>query len=80
MGHHVKRLDRPKLGYIVAAMKLDRYLRDANITSHEFAKRLKGASVHAVRKWRQGTRIPRAPMVAKIDRVTRGYVKAGDWY
>lgn len=66
------------LGYLFC-MTLDGYLRKNKITSLQFA-RLMRASVHAVRKWRQGIRIPRPPNIRKIEKLTNNKVKPKDWY
>ena len=60
-------------------MTLEAYLKRTATSTREFADKL-GTSVHAVRKWRQRTRIPRAAMLAKIKKATKGEVSAADWY
>jgi transcriptional regulator with XRE-family HTH domain len=60
-------------------MKLEKYLLTHKISSAAFAKTL-GVSVHAIRKWRCHTRIPRAGVLVKIAEATKGRVTARDWY
>jgi DNA-binding transcriptional regulator YiaG len=60
-------------------MKLEKYLLTHKISSAAFAKTL-GVSVHAIRKWRCHTRIPRAAILVNIQKVTKGKVLAQDWY
>ena len=38
-----------------------------------------GVSVHAVKKWLRGDRIPRDKMKAKIARLTKGAISGNDW-
>lgn len=67
------------MGHIPFMMTLNQYLIKHQLTSPAFAKNI-GASVSAVRKWRQGLRIPRTEMMKKITRVTRGKVPPASWY
>jgi len=38
-----------------------------------------GVSIHAVKKWLRGERIPRDAMKKKIKKVTKGLVNGNDW-
>ena len=60
-------------------MNLDRWLTKHKITSAKFAKMV-GASLPAVHKWRQQTRIPRVKALKKIAFLTRRKVTSTDWY
>ena len=43
------------------------------------AARAFGVSIHAVRKWLRGERIPRTAMQSKIRKITKGQVDGSDW-
>ena len=61
-------------------MTLSDYCLKKRITSEQLAKTLK-ISVSSVNKWRMtGYRIPRAAMIRKIEKATRGSVALKDWY
>lgn len=59
-------------------MKLDEYLKSTGTGEEVFARRLR-CSVHAVRKWRYGQRVPRPQIMAAIMAVTLGRVRADDF-
>lgn len=60
-------------------MKLGTYLEKMKMTDAAFAKRI-GLTIHAIRKYRSGKRIPRPPNMLKIKRVSKGEVAEADWY
>lgn len=60
-------------------MKLGDYLAKRQITSQEFSIKMK-VSLSTVQKWRIKNRLPRMPMILKIEKATRGSVKLKDWY
>ena len=61
-------------------MTLSDYCLKKRITSERLAKTLK-VSVSSVNKWRMsGYRIPRALMIHRIEKATRGCVQLKDWY
>lgn len=68
-----------KIFSYVVGMTLGKYLIIHNISSREFAGKLR-VSIGAVRKWRQNQRMPRKPTVNKIASATKGQVKYEDWY
>lgn len=61
-------------------MTLNKYLRKQQITSEQFARKVR-VSVSSVNKWRMlGYRIPRAKWIDKIHKATNGSVRLKDWY
>jgi len=61
-------------------MTLNAYLLKRGITSEQFAKKVR-VSLSSVNKWRmKGYRIPRAAMIRKIEKTTKGSVTLKDWY
>lgn len=60
-------------------MKLQTFLKRESMTAAEFAKKI-GLSVHAVLKYKSGTRLPRRKNMMKIIEVTDGKVRLSDWY
>jgi hypothetical protein len=59
-------------------MRLRGWMDKTNIDVLGAAK-LFGVSVHAVKKWLRGDRIPRDKMKAKISKLTKGAVSGNDW-
>lgn len=59
-------------------MTLRQYMDKMNIDIYVMSKTF-GVSVHAVKKWLRGDRIPRDKMKAKIAKVTKGAVSGNDW-
>eukprot|EP01037_Dinobryon_pediforme_P020171 gene20171-20725_t len=59
-------------------MKINEFLKANNLTSAAFAERI-GVSEKAVNNWRQGARVPRWDLLAKIHDVTNGAVTANDF-
>lgn len=61
-------------------MTLSAYLLKHKITSQQFAKTVR-VSVSSVDKWRMPNfRVPRRATILKIEKATRGSVRAKDWY
>lgn len=60
-------------------MKLGDYLTKHQITSQKFSTKMK-VSISTVQKWRIRNRLPRLPMIFRIERATKGSVKLKDWY
>lgn len=60
-------------------MTLKQYLADRQITTQQFAAKI-GASYAITAKWRQGNIVPRRQWVIKIHKITKGKVRAEDWY
>lgn len=60
-------------------MKIAQYLKTSGERDATFAKRL-GVSVHAVRKYKSGVRIPRPKTILRIKKVTKEAVSESDWY
>lgn len=61
-------------------MKLAAYLEANDLTDEDFAREVDGASVFTVRKWRNGTRIPRKDMMSLIVAATNGQVMPNDFF
>lgn len=59
-------------------MRLLEWMNSKDIDVFEAARAF-GVSIHGVRKWLRGERIPRSKMQAKITRVTKGAVTPNDW-
>lgn len=59
-------------------MHLAAYLADAQIADRDFADRI-GVSRQALHRYRQGSRIPRPEVLAKIKKATAGAVTADDF-
>lgn len=59
-------------------MTLKEYLVKNGLTSRYIATRME-VTVSAVRKWCQGTRIPRLPAIKKLRKITKGEVSFDDW-
>ena len=60
-------------------MTLSDYLRDHDLTAARFAEKI-GVSQQAVQRYARGTRMPRPPIMARIEEATGGAVQAQDFY
>jgi len=60
-------------------MTLEQFLVANGISTAQFA-RAGSFPFETVRKWRQRSRIPRPKSLLKIEKLTKGKVKAYDWY
>ena len=65
-------------------MKLATWLKQNQMTQQKFLDESKSLgynfSIHAVVKWCSGRRIPRAPEMKAIHKVTEGNVAPNDFY
>lgn len=59
-------------------MRLQEWMEKTDIDVFEAARAF-GVSIHGVRKWLRGERIPRSKMQAKIKKITKGDVSPNDW-
>ena len=64
---------------IYGDMTLDEHIKRTGVKNAEFA-RLIGVSGEAVRRYREGARIPSAEVMRRIVRVTGGAVQPNDFY
>lgn len=60
-------------------MKLKNWIEYKKLTGAEFAEML-GVSAAAVSRWLGGSRIPCITQMQAIEELTKGKVKAQDWY
>ena len=60
-------------------MNLKQFLEVHKMTIDEFADK-GGFSRGAVAKWISGERFPRLPALAKIEKMTKGYVTVQDFF
>jgi len=63
----------------LAAVKIYDYMQEHRLTDEAFADKI-GASKHAVRKYKSGTRRARPDLLLKIKQVTKGKIEEADWY
>lgn len=59
-------------------MRLKDYLRLEREKPENFAERV-GVTIHAVRKWSRGERVPRPATIKKIYQITKGAITSADW-
>lgn len=59
-------------------MQLRDYLQLEGETARQFSKRI-GVTIHAIRKWVRGERVPRPRTMVKIRKLTKGAVTPDDW-
>jgi len=60
-------------------MKLGSYMSERDLGDAAMAAQIGGCSASAVRKWRYGHRVPRAPVIIRIRQITGGLVTANDF-
>lgn len=60
-------------------MLLKTYLEQNEIDHEKFAKKA-NASVHGLKKWLRGERIPRPKTIRRIAKITNGEVTAQDFF
>ena len=60
-------------------MRLESYMNEHDLGDAAMAAQIGGCSASAVRKWRYGHRIPRAPVIIRIRQITGGLVTADDF-
>jgi transcriptional regulator with XRE-family HTH domain len=58
--------------------KIDAWRKEACVSRDELAERL-GVTTATISRWASGSRRPKLSMIARIERVTAGHVRAADW-
>lgn len=61
-------------------MKLADYLREADITISEFARRIDAKNARTVQRYTKHGRVPSGAMMAKIMAATEGRVQPTDFF
>lgn len=61
-------------------MKLSAYMRKHDLSIEQLAEMIGDCSVSGLRKWLSEERVPRKDQIERINKVTKGEVRADDFY